>query len=91
MSPIGCGDGSTALTRLLAYYRERAVSHTRMETPPTPAGISVGPRLRPAYRYSALRGAAACLELLDKCGMLWRLNPVLQRGHDLPDIESEEG
>jgi len=23
--------------------------------------------------------------------MLWRLDPVLQRGHDLPDIASEEG
>ena len=38
-----------------------------------------------------LWSAAASLELLDKRGMFWRLNPVLQRCHDLPDIESEEG
>jgi hypothetical protein len=32
-----------------------------------------------------------CLELLHKCGVLWCLDPVLKRGHDLPHIASEQG
>ena len=38
-----------------------------------------------------LRSAAACLELLHKRGVRCCLEPVLQRGHDLPDIAAAEG
>jgi hypothetical protein len=39
----------------------------------------------------ALRGAATGLELLDKHGVFWRLQPLLQCGHDLATITSEQG
>ena len=48
------------------------------------------------YRFSSLslpcpRGAASCLELLDKRDMLWRLDPALQRSHDRAAIALEQG
>ena len=36
--------------------------------------------------YEALRRAWSCWT-----NMLWRFKPVLQCGHDVPDIASEEG